>query len=125
MRAVRMDDARGRGVVLCRRRTDRSMQRDRLAGAIACNLFAVRIQLRETRRLDKPEARVGRRDQESVAISKTHADVACRAVNVAARKEACSDTAHLHACVTLVHASRVNALVKKSSAPKLPDLSAT
>ena len=84
VRAVCVDDARGRRVVLRRGRIDRSVQRDCLARAIAANLLAIRIQSRQTRRLEKSEARIGRRDQISVAIVKTHANVAGRAVNVAA-----------------------------------------
>ena len=76
----------------------------------------------ELRPIEKTQARVGRRDQESVV--QAHADVARRGMHVTAVEQALADAADFIASFAFRHGSTVNALVKKSCAPKLPDLSA-
>ena len=62
---------------------------------------AVGIDLGQTRRLEKAEARIGRRDQEAVA--QAHADVAGTRVHVAALEERAADAAELGARFSFGH----------------------
>jgi hypothetical protein len=69
------------------------MQGDGFAGLVAADLLALKVQLGQARRVQKTQARVGGRDQETVI--QTHADVARRGVYIAALKQAAAYTADL------------------------------
>jgi len=101
------------------------VQRQGLAGPVAAGLLAAGIQAGELGRVKKTQARIGRRDQK--AVIKSHADVAGRGVYVAALEQAAADATDVVPGLGFSHAALLsvsNALVKKSSLPKLPDFRA-
>src|SRR4029079_122043 len=98
--------------------------REPLAGSLPAPFVAVAIEPRQSRRFEKSEACVGRRNDVPRTIREADADVASRAVDVTAREQTRPDAADLFAGFALVHDSAANALVKNSSPPKLPDFSA-
>ena len=95
---VRVDDAAGLGGS----RVDAPMQRQRLARrARARRRVAGGVDPDERRRIEVAEARVGRGDEE--AVVQARAQVAGRAVHVAARMERAADAAQLVAKARLAH----------------------
>lgn len=129
MRAVCVDHASGTWVVCLRGLVYVLVQRQGLAGLVAADLHALGIDLGQASRVKLPEARIAWRDE--VSIVEPNADVASSGVDIATRKQALANAADLIACVCFVHAhcvtdcaNWVKALLKKSSLPKLPDLSA-
>src|SRR5450830_554896 len=77
-------------------------------------------------RVERAQAGIGGGDE--VAVVQPHADVAGGGVHVAALEQAATDPADGLAGLVLFHGrapvqSRAKALLKKSTAPKLPDLS--
>ena len=122
MRAVGVDHARRGGIEPRRRAIDSLVQLQRLARTVAGELVALCVDQRQSRGVEKAEARVRRRDE--VPRRQADADVAGRSMHIPAVEQALSDPADFVAGVRFVHASTENALVKKSSLPKLPDFSA-
>ena len=107
-------------------RVDLRVQRHRFAGEVAADLPRVGVHPRQSRGIEESQAGVGRRDQIAAALGlvQSHADVARRGVRVASLEQTAPDAADFIPDLSFGHASIEKALLKKSSAPKLPDFSA-
>jgi hypothetical protein len=121
--AVGVDHAAGVGIELARGGINLAVQGDGFAAFVAADLLALTIKFGQSCRVQKTQTRVGGRDEE--AVIEAHADVARRGVHVAALKQASAHAADLFTGLGFgrAHAKTVKALLKKSSVPKLPDLS--
>ena len=122
MGAVGVDDATGRGIMGAGGLVNLAVQGQGFAGPLTADLHALQINLGQLGWLKQAQAGVGWRDQEGVFQANT--DVARRGMHIAALKQAAANLANRHTGLGLVHASTAKALVKKSTAPKLPDFSA-
>jgi hypothetical protein len=71
------------GIGICS--VDAPMQRQGFAGAFAAYLHSIRADLGEDRGLQETQACFRRRDEE--AVRQTNADVSCRGMNIAPRKQ--------------------------------------
>ena len=109
------------------RRIESAVHEHFLRRLVAADVIEAAVQPRQARGLEVPERGIGRRDQE--AIGQAHTDVAGAAHREAAREQRARQLHQQGADVVLAHAappsSMVNALRKKSGAPKLPLLSAS
>src|SRR6478735_4969178 len=123
MRRVQMHDGAGLGALLIHD----TVQEALLGRRIARHEPAVVAELRQPRRVEPAERGVGRRHQP--AIRHPQADIAGRPGRQAAVEDRRADPADRLASLGFVHeAAPLNtskARRKKSSAPKLPDLSAS
>ena len=126
MRAVGMDDASGVRLQQSAGRVDFGMQCDGFAGFVAADLLCVGIKFGKPLGLQISQASVGRRDQEPAAlvVVQAHADVAGCGMHIAAIEQTFANATNLFAGLCFGHDDRAKALVKKSTVPKLPDLSA-
>ena len=124
VRAVSVDHAARVGILFASRCVNLAVHGDGFAALITTDLLALQVEFGQAGRIQKPQARIGGRDEK--AIVQAHADVARRGVHEAAFKQAAAYAADLFADLRFgqVHANTVKALLKKSSVPKLPDLSA-
>src|SRR6185295_2473337 len=111
---------------MARSRVDLRVQRHCFAGKITAELPRTRVDPRQSRRIEETKAGVGRRDQiaATLGLVQSHADVARRGVHVASLEQTAPDAADFIPGLSFGHASIEKALLKKSSAPKLPDFSA-
>ena len=123
--AVGVNDAARGGVKAGGGCVNVGMQGHGFAGPVTTELQRVGVQPGEPGRVKKAQAGIGRGDEKAAAgcALQAHADVAGRRVHVAAVEQAFPDTAYRFTGLGLRHTSIVKAWVKKSSAPKLPDLS--
>ena len=108
-----VDDAAGVGIGL----VDAAMQRQRLAGAVAVNLFAGRVDARQTVRLQRAQAGVSRRDQEA-AVAESRADVADGGVRIASLEKRAPHTTNFDSKLGVAaHLSTRRAAPRALSAP--------
>src|ERR1035441_4917281 len=117
---MRVDDTARFGAC----RIDAQVQGQRLARAVgAGDGRAGGVDLDERTGPQLAQAGVGGGDEEAVA--QAGAQVARRAVHVAARMQRAADPAQLVAQLRFVHVATAKARLKKSAAPKLPDFKAS
>ena len=128
MRAVGVNNAARGRVQRCCCGINTAVQGDGFAGLVTADLLTARIQFGKASRIEKTQTRVRWCDEKSVL--KPHADVAGGGVHVAALKQAFANPTDVFAgaVLSVAHRARsvdsaVKALLKKSSEPKLPDLS--
>jgi hypothetical protein len=96
-----MDHAAGGAIVRASSRIYLAVQGDGFAGLVAADGLALQVQLGQARRVQKTQARVGGRDQET--IIEPHTDVARRGVHIATLKQAAANAAHLFAGLGFSH----------------------
>ena len=99
------------------------MQERLLGGRVAAEEAPVRVQPGDPAGIQPAEPGVRRRDQQ--AVVEPDADVAGGAVGKAEAGQQRAVAGDLLAQPALAHGAHSNALMKKSGAPKLPDLSAS
>src|SRR6185312_6389536 len=100
-----------------------AMEKRLLGGSIARNMLARSVELGEARGVEPAERDIGRRHQP--AILQPRADIAGAAESEAALEQRRTEATDLLAQIGFAQSRHVKALVKKSSRPKLPDLSAS
>src|SRR5690242_9214077 len=100
-----------------------AVQEGFLGRRIAGDELASRVELGETRRVETAERDIGRRHQP--AILQPRADIAGAAEGEAALEQRHAETADFLAQIGFAQPRHWNALMKKSSRPKFPDLSAS
>src|SRR5689334_21896196 len=103
----------------------RQMQEIFLGGFVSGEQLARVVHFRKRRRVKPPKAGIGRRHQP--AVGHTRADIARTTESEATVEKRLAEVADLFAQLRFAHdyGCTSNALVKKSGAPKLPDMSAS